>query len=889
MSALDDILTWLKTKPLWQQDALRRLVQKGSLDDEKDITELTAILKHDCGLEVTLDQTHLATSSDAGADAVTLEEIHHNCGVNALANDQILTFGSKLTVVYGENGAGKSGYTRILKKACRARGAQGDILHNVFEVEKEPPKATITYKPKHDSSPQTWELTPAEGGQQASDLARVSVFDTHSAAVYLNDKTDVAFRPFGLDLLDKLANAAGQVQGQLDAEVCYLGEELESTLNKLQSKLPEHTLAANLIEKLKSAKETKQVREIEAELDTLATPLTVNETASREHLEKQLTELQTANPEQALQKLELLSGRVTDLQKHVKLAISTLSDKSVSEIDEARTAWQRKQTEAETLRATMSKFLPGTGGDTWKRLWASAEQFSTQDAYPGDGFPVVGDGKKCVLCQQDLSQDASARLQEFAKFTTSKVERELSQADATYKEKQKKIHDLEVQPKDILETIKDLNIEYQAFAERIQQALDVAQTRFIQHEQHNSTPVIQRERSESQDPADFSVCQDILPDIEQFLCQLKQCMQNLSSTDTTKRQRQIEQELNKLRAQQCLFENRADVQQAIRIQKKIIRYEACKKKTDTTTITKKSGDLTKKYITEKVTQAFQNELKKLGFTHIELKVDQSNSKGKSYHKLVFKDASDKSLPDILSEGEGRLVALAAFLTELANADHQSAIIFDDPVSSLDVNWRRQLAARLVDEATRRQVIVFTHDLVFLVALKEVVEEVVDEKMGSENKFLCHRTISPKGKCSLEEEWIVKNVDEKIKCIRKKSEQHQTKYEGDPQSYQYHAHHICVTLRETWESAIEEVLLNKIVLRYRKSVTTQGRIRGLAVIDDELCTTADKAMTELSRYVHSQSPSDSTPILEPNTLNQYIVTLEDWVHEIKKRRKEHQKK
>ncbi len=38
---------------------------------------------------------------------------------------------------------------------------------------------------------------------------------------------------------------------------------------------------------------------------------------------------------------------------------------------------------------------------------------------------------------------------------------------------------------------------------------------------------------------------------------------------------------------------------------------------------------------------------------------------------------------VLSEGEHRCVALAAFLAELSTIDAQSAIVFDDPVSSLD--------------------------------------------------------------------------------------------------------------------------------------------------------------------------------------------------------------
>jgi wobble nucleotide-excising tRNase len=82
----------------------------------------------------------------------------------------------------------------------------------------------------------------------------------------------------------------------------------------------------------------------------------------------------------------------------------------------------------------------------------------------------------------------------------------------------------------------------------------------------------------------------------------------------------------------------------------------------------------------------------------------------------------------LSEGEKTCVALAAFLTELATAQHASALVFDDPVSSLDHRWRSSVAKRLVDEAKKRQVIVFTHDLVF-------VNDLLDRMEGQEPRML----------------------------------------------------------------------------------------------------------------------------------------------------------
>jgi hypothetical protein len=79
-----------------------------------------------------LTTEHVPTG-DVTSPAVALVSIFHHEGVNALAADQTLKFAPApgLTIVYGDNGAGKTGYIRILKQACRARGREL-ILGNVY-------------------------------------------------------------------------------------------------------------------------------------------------------------------------------------------------------------------------------------------------------------------------------------------------------------------------------------------------------------------------------------------------------------------------------------------------------------------------------------------------------------------------------------------------------------------------------------------------------------------------------------------------------------------------------------------------------------------------------------------------------------------------------------
>ena len=82
---------------------------------------------------VPLSAVHLPPAPGA-AQSVSLLTIGDLQNVNRLPTGANLPFGdgNGLTVVYGENGAGKSSYARVIKKACRARGMPPNIVSNAF-------------------------------------------------------------------------------------------------------------------------------------------------------------------------------------------------------------------------------------------------------------------------------------------------------------------------------------------------------------------------------------------------------------------------------------------------------------------------------------------------------------------------------------------------------------------------------------------------------------------------------------------------------------------------------------------------------------------------------------------------------------------------------------
>jgi len=213
---LTDILEWSANRALWQRDALRRIVTQKSLT-QQDVEELCRICLAQRGIA---DPENLAPAtnplatehlpSDGGqVNRVQLIGLREIQGVNALAADQQVSFElDGLTIVFGYNGSGKSGYARILRSLCHARHRGDRILQDVFADGDQPtPSATVDYSVAGSDRSETWQ----EGQNPPVELGQVSFFDADCAAVHVSEANELAFTPFGLDVLPKLAKVCGQV------------------------------------------------------------------------------------------------------------------------------------------------------------------------------------------------------------------------------------------------------------------------------------------------------------------------------------------------------------------------------------------------------------------------------------------------------------------------------------------------------------------------------------------------------------------------------------------------------------------------------------------------------------------------------------------------------
>jgi hypothetical protein len=411
-STLEIILEWSQNRPLWQRDALRRIVAGGTLQDA-DVRVLVALCKKEHGDSTVQDTAKPLSKDDLPAnpgagESVALSSISGIEGVNQLAPNQELPFEPKgLTIIYGDNGAGKSGYARVLKRACRAR-FPGEIMPDAYDPQKrKPATAAIGYERGGKAKPAAqWH----DDGKPHPVLSAVNVFDRECAAVHIREKNEVAFRPFGLDIPDDLADACQRVKAALADEQAALEKARDMVFDKPAWKPT--TAVGRTLSSLSAA----------TKLDALETLAKVSDAERDRH--RRLSEDLAKDPVKASSEQILYADQLRALAALVAEAAALGSDETLASIHALGNASASKRAAAglAASQAFEASAVPGVGDEAWRTLWEAARRYSSEAAYPRAHFPPCEPEMACVLCQQPLSDAARTRMAGFEAYVRSDVE-----------------------------------------------------------------------------------------------------------------------------------------------------------------------------------------------------------------------------------------------------------------------------------------------------------------------------------------------------------------------------------------------------------------------------------------------------------------------------------
>lgn len=339
----------------------------------------------------------------------------------------------------------------------------------------------------------------------------------------------------------------------------------------------------------------------------------------------------------------------------------------------------------------------------------------------------------------------------------------------------------------------------------------------------------------------------------------------------------VENEKLNLEMKRWMSQQATQIHKEIKHLKHLVQYDQWIALANSRSISAKASSVADAVITESYVARFNQELQKLGAKHLKIElIKTKTAKGRPLHKLQLKAAKHQlPIESILSEGERRIITLAAFLADVAEKPFKAPFVFDDPISSLDQTWEERAIDRLIQLSQTRQVIIFTHRLSMLGMLTEKAESIHAVHIRQESWGAGEAGEIPLyGK---KPEMALKDLkNRRITQARKTLEA-----EGQELYYPL-AKAICSDLRILTERIVEFVFLADVIQRHRRAVNTQGKIHKLAHINSNDCQLIEDIMTKYSCYEHSQSLEAPMEMPEPNELDADVDKLLNWHAEFSKR-------
>lgn len=847
-----DIFRWLEKRSTWQRNLFQRVVRNQAIDNSY-IEQLVDLL---VAGETVIPETPTLTIDELpkGGDtkeSIAICSVGDLQGVNALLGGQTLEFSpTGMTIVYGDNGSGKSGYARLLKKIVGARHHE-KILSNVFTNERCAQSAQINYRCGGTDQAVTWSRTFND-----TTFGRVHFYDEACGNDYLQNETELSYRPSVLSLLDRLVELIDQVSSEIGKRITVEEAKQFSLPN-----VPDGTSAANFLSELSDRTDPHSLDQL---LD------------AHQDLDKEIQEyrqeearLRATDPTKEKTRLSAVAKDAEALAAHLESIENTLSPTAADRILTLKQEAMKLRASADEVSSSSfaDEPLPGVGSQTWRAMWEAAERYAQAEAYPDRDFPATEDDDVCVLCQQPLAHDTQARLRRFRDYVRNTVQQQAKDAERRYSAAVDQLKKFDVTTPSVLSWLAHFADNNDLSKDTLTAALDVAVTakeRILKRLQDNTDESWVELAS-----VNISIVRSLAAakrneangiDLDSFK----------KSLDSVKKKRQECEGLQKLGVV------KEEIVGELKRRKHVALLTRKKRELSTTQVTKLSKRLATDYVTKTVSDRFLYEASNLKLEHVVLS-DPRGSKGAIRQIPALKEvstASSISTMQVLSEGEQTAAGLAGFLTEVYFDESKSAVIFDDPMSSLDHQRRRSVAARITELAQDRQVIVFTHDLIFLA---ELVKRARYLSVNVHQQTIQRNGSKQPGEISGNFPWKANDTDSRINILKAELDKiAATRDSMSGDTYERKTSDWAGKLSETWERTIRSDVIYRVVDRSTTEVKPM-LVRIFARISGKDYEEFEKGYSATSTWArrHDKSEEVSYVAPEPDEMEHELNRLKEW--------------
>ncbi|HRN46452.1 MAG TPA: AAA family ATPase [Niabella sp.] len=842
-SLIEEIHDWVGDLDYWEQVLAIKLLTKQAIANS-DIKLAYKYFLEDNGLAAKKTiQPPIKISSGSptkgNATDFLLTEINGIKGVNALKDDQSIPISKNISIIYGDNGVGKSGYIRILNNAFLSRGDKS-LVRNIH-LSVKPKETSCIFKFKN--SVKEYDLKFPDDSKNY-EFSCYSVFDSSSITAHLTTENVIQFLPNGLEFFDAFSSVITQVQALLETDI-----RINSPENSFIDFFYNDTTVKKLVASLSGSSDAKVFKE-----KSKISPAEIKNLAA---LEKNLIDLKKIDVSKKVKNLKKIKEQLDEFKEELETINEYFSEAAIGQLKKLVQEYihNKKLSASEGLAQFETENIGSIGSDEWKDLLVAAKNFAEIQYDDEDLYPA--DNDFCLLCNQPLSKEAKKLIEAYWKFLTSNAEKDLNK---TIDEISKQVTELtELDTK----VLSEVSILTDWLSENSEANLKIWKA------QINSVELLKKQilvSLKSKKWNDEITAKQI--SLKAFAVIEKTIQTKIASFNEAEISRNIkltEKEIQELKDRKKLATLLPKIEEFIK--KRKWAAKANTKRFNTRKITQQQKDLFSKFVTNEYVRIFNQECDKLD-AKFGINISQRAAKGNTLKQLVLAGWTPN---EILSEGEQRAISLADFLTEAQMGNKNKGIIFDDPVNSLDHIRRQIIAERLVEESKIRQVIVFTHDITFLLALQTLAEEEIVECLVTTIRKIGNTP----GIVNSSLPWIASNVKERVKKLNEGMPELKKLETGtDPDKYSEEAKKWCGLLRETWERAIEELLFNDAIQRFSPGIQTK-RIEKMK-FTSSLYKEIEKGMSDCSNWVHDQARAINNPPPKVVKLETFLSSFNEFV-------------
>lgn len=763
-------------------------------------------------------------------------------GVNALVANQKIVFHSNLTVIYGNNAVGKSGYVRIFKRASNSRTKE-EIWDNIYNIkQKNVCHAKFILKLDQSECEVEW-----NGETNLFPLTLIEVFDNKCVKVHLNDKLKFNFNPYGFEYFSFLSLAIAKIKDKLMHSITINDQLIDYSLSYKEG--------TKVFQFIKNINVNTRIDEIEK--------LAVFSESDKEELkslEKNKKDIETVNLQDKIKiidyEIKIFSNLKEVLEKISKIFRIEKYNNLKSFIDEYNKLNSIIKTKQNSDFVKYN--IPSRDTKEWRDFIEKAEKYinslSNHEKYPQDK-------DKCIYCRQDLLNESmdlvkmyrgiflNVEINSLEKIKTAIDKSIYYLKEESFKYKNEDLDNIKIR-------IENYESGLSSNIKNLLNKADETRMKMIEHLSNIKWADI-----------DFIFDESILIKINGNI-DLLQKEKKLLLIDISNKEKYLENIIVKINNLKDSLMLSKDKDKIISYLNRIKWVDVAKKTIDklsTKPITILSKKVWENIVTDKFKKKFEEERKYLEAPEINFVFPGEYGETKREKTIQGLENID----DFLSEGEQKSIALADFLAEISLSEKVVPIVFDDPVTSFDHIRRRKIAERLVKESKNRQIIIFTHDILFLsyiyndcrdtsdCSLFHWIEEDIDKLFG---------------KISLNDCPMLDSYENKIKLVKESIQKAKLLIGNMKEKEIMNGYSI---LRSAYENYVIEKLFKKVVSRY------EDRIRISRLKDIKFNPTALEEIQhkheELSAYIEGHSHSDivrqdSPKIEELEKELQYIESL-----------------